>query len=144
MKPLLTSMVLAILLLPLFAVCGCGTRKVDATHTEKSRDSIVVSNSYTKTTKTVLMDVFEARPIDPLRPMWVDGIKYENTIISNDKSEIKETSAAISETVNIYRTFNITKTKKVQKVDNANLWVGLLFVLALFLFLYFKLKTPSL
>ena len=137
-------MVLAILLLLLFAVCGCGTRKVDTTHTEKSRDSIVVSNSYAQKTKTLLMDVFEARPIDPLRPMWIEGIKYENATISNNKSQIKETSATIRETVNIYRTFDIIKTKKVQKADNANLWVGLFFVLALFLFLYFKLKTPSL
>ena len=89
------------------------------------------------------MDVFTAKPIDALKPMWIDGKKYENAIVSGSNS--KETSKTITKLQKVYvnHYFTITKTKQTEKTDVSNLYIGLFFVLCLFIFLWFYLKRTS-
>jgi hypothetical protein len=90
------------------------------------------------------MDIFTAKPIDALKPMWINGKQYQNAIITNDKSKIHSKSFDIYKTHNIYRTYDVYKTEQTDKTDNTILWVGIAFIVCLFVFLFLylpKLKT---
>lgn len=137
MKNLIICVLLAILILLLFS---CGTRKTDISYQKQSKDSITIENHYTQATKTVLMDVFTAKPIDALKPMWVDGKKYQNAVISSDKSKVHYRTIDIYQTRKIYRTYKQYQEKSVDKTDNANLWIGLVFVFGILIVIFLILK----
>ena len=117
-----------ILILLLFI--SCGTRKVENTQ----KDSIVVQNSYSQGSKIVLNNSFTYTPLDTLKPMVIEGKTYENAIVSNDKSKtvIKWKDRIITKKEIVY------KTKFIDKKDNSNIWVGIVFVLVIGLVIYFK------
>jgi len=136
MKTLSISFLLAIMILLLFAVYGCGTRKTDT----QQRDSIHVENNYSQGTKIVLGNTFTYKPFDALKPMSIDGKEYVNVIISNDKTNIVE------KWNNRYITKTITtkKKKQTEKSDNSILWIFIALIVCGFVFLWFylpKLKT---
>ena len=109
---------------------SCGTRKTEVVH----KDSIVVENSYSQGSKIILSNIFTYTPLDSLKPMIIEGKTYENTIVSNDKSKtvVKWKDRIITKREIIY------KTKIIEKKDNANLWIGIVFVLVIGLVIYFK------
>ena len=113
-----------------FIFVSCGTRKTEVVH----KDSIVIENSYSQGSKTVLSNIFTYTPLDSLKPMVIEGKTYENTIVSNDKSKtfVKWKDRIITKKEIIY------KTKIIDKKDNANLWIGIVFVLVIGLVIYFK------
>jgi len=136
MKTLSISFLLAIMILLLFAVYGCGTRKTDT----QQRDSIHVENNYSQGTKIVLGNTFTYKPFDALKPMSIEGKEYVNVIISNDKSKIVE------KWNNRYITKTIVteKKKQTEKSDNTILWIFIALIVCGFVFLWFylpKLKT---
>ena len=109
---------------------SCGTRKTEVVH----KDSIVIENSYSQGSKIVLGNTFTYTPLDSLKPMIIEGKTYENTIISNDKSKVitKWKDRIITKKEIIY------KTKIIDKKDNSNIWIGVVFVLVIGLVIYFK------
>ena len=109
---------------------SCGTRKTESVH----KDSIVIENSYSQGSKIVLGNIFTYTPLDSLKPMVIEGKTYENTIVSNDKSKtvVKWKDRLITKREIIY------KTKIIEKKDNANIWIGIVFVLVIGLVIYFK------
>ena len=109
---------------------SCGTRKVESTQ----KDSIVIKNSYSQGSKIVLGNTFTYTPLNSLKPMVIEGKTYENTIISNDKSKtvVKWKDRIITKREIIY------KTKIIDKKDNSNIWIGIVFVLVIGLIIYFK------
>ena len=109
---------------------SCGTRKTEVVH----KDSIVIENSYSQGSKIVLGNTFTYTPLNSLKPMVIEGKTYENTIVSNDKSKtvVKWKDRSITKREIIY------KTKIIEKKDNANLWIGIVFVLVIGLVIYFK------
>ena len=117
-------------LIILLLFISCGTRKVENTY----KDSIVVQNSYSQGSKIVLSNTFTYTPLDSLKPMVIEGKTYENAIVSNDKSKtvVKWKDRIITKKETIY------KTKNIDKKDNSNLWIGIVFVLAIGLVIYFK------
>lgn len=137
MKNLTFCAFLAILLLLLFAVYGCGgTRNVGVI----KKDSIHIENTYSQGTKIVLGNTFIYKPFDALKPMWIDGKEYRNAVISSDKSKIVEKW----KNRNITKTIIIEKNKTTTRTDNTMLWLGmfLILVVAIWLFIYLpKLKT---
>ena len=131
MKTLSISFLLAIMILLLFAVYGCGTRKTDT----QIKDSIHVENNYSQGTKIVLGNTFTYKPFDALKPMSIDGKEYVNVIISNDKSKILE------KWNNRYITKTIVteKKKQTEKSDNTILWIFIALIVCGFVFLWFYL-----
>ena len=109
---------------------SCGTRKTEVVH----KDSIVVENSYSQGSKITLSNIFTYTPLDSLKPMVIEGKTYENTIVSNDKSKtvVRWKDRVITKKEIIY------KTKIIDKKDNANIWIGIVFVLVIGLVIYFK------
>ena len=109
---------------------SCGTRKTEVVH----KDSIVIENNYSKGSKIVLGNIFTYTPLDSLKPMVIEGKTYENAIVSNDKSKtvVKWKDRVVTKKEIIY------KTKSIDKKDNSNLWIGIVFVLVIGLVIYFK------
>ena len=109
---------------------SCGTRKTEGVH----KDSIVIKNSYSQGSKIVLSNIFTYTPLDSLKPMIIEGKTYENTIVSNDKSKtvVKWKDRIITKKEIVY------KTKTIEKKDNSNIWIGIVFVLVIGLVIYFK------
>ena len=109
---------------------SCGTRKTEIVH----KDSIVIENNYSQGSKIVLGNTFTYTPLNSLKPMVIEGKTYENTIVSNDKSKtvVKWKDRIITKKEIIY------KTKIIDKKDNANIWIGIVFVLVIGLVIYFK------
>ena len=117
-------------LIILLLFISCGTRKVENTY----KDSIVVQNSYSQGSKIVLSNTFTYTPLDSLKPMVIEGKTYENAIVSNDKSKtvVKWKDRIITKKEIVY------KTKTIEKKDNSNIWIGVVFVLVIGLVIYFK------
>ena len=109
---------------------SCGTRKTEVVH----KDSIVIENSYSQGSKIILGNTFTYSPLNSLKPMVIEGKTYENAIVSNDKSKtvVKWKDRIITKKEIIY------KTKIIDKKDNANIWIGIVFVLVIGLVIYFK------
>ena len=118
------------LILLIFILLSCGTRKVESTQ----KDSIVIENNYSQGSKIMLGNTFTYTPLNSLKPMIIEGKTYENTIVSNDKSKtvVKWEDRIITKKEIIY------KTKIIDKKDNANIWIGIVFVLVIGLVIYFK------
>ena len=136
-----TSLLLALLIILLFAVYGCGgTRKTDTARTETKTDNINIENSYSTGSKIVLMDLFTAKPIDALKPMWIDGKQYKNAVISNDKSKIETKHFKVAEKTNITKTIVIEKNKTTTKTNHDYLYLGmfLIVVIAVWSWFYFR------
>ena len=129
-------------LLILLFFCSCGTRKTDSSKIEHTENSLNIENSYYTGSKIVLMDIFTAKPIDALKPMWIDGKKYQNAVITSDKSKKSERWFYVTKKYFITKTITIEKQKSTDKKDDANLWIGLFAVFFVAVILW--LKIPSL
>jgi len=137
MKNLSFCAFVAILLLLLFLVYGCGgTRNAGII----KKDSIHIENTYSQGTKIVLGNTFIYKPFDSLKPMIIDNVVYKNVIITNDKTKIIDKW----KNRNITKTIVTEKNKQTDKTDNTILWVLIAFIGCFFVFLWFylpKLKT---
>lgn len=129
MKSLSISIFLAILIL--FLLFGCGIRKVDVTRTE----NIEIENSYQTGEKIILGNTFIYKPFDVLKPMVIEGKTYHNTIISNDKTIIKEKW----NNRYITKTIIIEKKKETIRKDNTWLYLGIVLIIGCLVFLWFYL-----
>ena len=122
-------------ILAVFIFLGCaGSRNVDLTQHE----DININNTYQEGSKIVLANTFTYTPFDALKPMIIEGKTYSNAIVSSDKSK------TYIKWKNIYThtTITITKTKIIDRTNHDFLYLGIFAILALFLFLWFKLKNP--
>ena len=135
------EIILAILIILLFFVYGCGGTR-NTTKNETKRDSIAIENNYSMGSKIVLGNTFTYTPFDNLKPMVIDGKSYHNTVVKADRT------ATIEKRFNIKQKTNITKTITLQKTtDKTNyiyLWLGMFLIVAIAVWLWFylpKLKT---
>jgi len=119
--------------LSLFLISCGGTRNTDT----QQHENIVIKNEYKEGEKIVLGNSFIYRPFDNTKPMVLDGKKFENAIVSNDKSTVIEKW----KTRDILKTITIEKTKLTEKTDNKLLYIGLFLVLIIGMLAWFKLPS---
>lgn len=123
---------------------SCGTRKVNLSKVTDKSDSIIIENTYSQNSKTILMNKFTYTPFDNLRPMVIEGREYNNAIVSNDKSKINTISKIIYNRQTITTRLKLNETKQTAKTDNTVTYIGLFFILVLFVFLWFYLPKINL
>ena len=104
----------------LFLLSSCGTRK---TELEKT-DNIKVKNTYQEGSKIVLGNNFTYTPFDNAKPMIIDGKKYNNAIVSNDKTKIIEKWKYQTK----YKTVTIEKIKVVTRTNHDFLYLGMFLI----------------
>ena len=139
--PLLLSAIIAVIILLLLS--SCGTRKVSNKQTTFKSDSLIIENKHVLSQEIILNDIFILKPFDTLKPMIINGKSYFNVVITNDKSKINKIEDKIENKVSNIKKESEVKIKESKKTDNTILYIGLFFVLCLFIFLWFYLKRTS-
>lgn len=127
-------------LLILFLLVSCGTRKTSQQSTTFKSDSLTIENKRVLKQETELKDIYSIKPFDVLKPMVIDGKEYFNASIVFDKSIINKSNYGESSTIKKGSIEKIEKAKETTKTDYTILYLGMFFILCLFLFLWFKLK----
>jgi len=127
----------------LFLLSSCGTRKVSNKQTAFKSDSLIIENKHVLSQEIILNDIFTLKPFDTLKPMIINGKSYFNVVITNDKSKINKIEGKRENKVLSVKKESETKIKESKKTDDALLYIGLFFVLCLFVFLWFYLKRTS-
>ena len=138
--PLILSATIAVLIMILLS--SCGTRKVSNKQTTFKSDSLIIENKHVLSQEIILNDIFTLKPFDTLKPIIINGKSYFNVIITNDKSKITKTEDKTENKVSSVKKESEVKIKESKKTDNTILYIGLFFVLCLFIFLWFYLKKP--
>lgn len=138
MKTILKTIIMLLLL----SSCS-GTRKVSNKQTTFKSDSLIIENKHILSQEIILNDIFILKPFDTLKPMMIDGKSYFNVIITKDKSKINKTEDKTENKVSSIKKESEVKIKESEKTDNTILYIGLFFVLCLFIFLWFYLKGTS-
>jgi len=133
MKKIFELIIFCLLLSLAMLAMSCGTRKTDTTQNE----NIVIENNYSTGSKIVLGNTFTYRPFDNSKPMELDGKKYENAIVSNDKSQtiIKWKNKYI------YKTITIEKTKSTTRTDYTFLYLGMFLIVVIAIWSWFKFRV---
>lgn len=139
--PLLLSATIAVIILLLLS--SCGTRKVSNKQTTFKSDSLIIENKHVLSQEIILNDIFTLKPFDTLKPMVINGKSYFNVVITNDKSKINKIEGKRENKVLSVKKESEVKIKESKKTDDALLYIGLFFVLCLFVFLWFYLKRTS-
>lgn len=132
-----------ILIILLLILSSCAARKVDVSKesiSTKVDSSVVVKvdGTYVKDNNVFVNETIEEveyKPLDSLKPMFIDGKSYTNTVIKSKKKrsvKIDKTKAIVK--VSSLKKLNVKKesTKKVfvKKVDKkTNYWMYLWFLL---------------
>jgi len=139
--PLLLSANIAVITLLLLS--SCGTRKVYNKQTAFKSDSLIIENKRVLSQEIILNDIFTLKPFDTLKPMVINGKSYFNVVITKDESKINKIEDKVENKVSIIKKESEAKIKESEKTDNTALYIGLFFVLCLFIFLWFYLKGTS-
>jgi hypothetical protein len=122
----------------LILLVSCGTRTAETKFTGIKTDSISINNKRTLSNSVRFNDILFVKAIDTSKPLIIGGIEYMNASITFDKSIVKDNKEVVdSKVIRVKK--DISKKEKItQKKDNSNLWIGIAFVLCLFVFLYLK------
>ena len=139
--PLLLSATIAIVILLLLS--SCGTRKTDKKYHEIKSNYSFNDSSYILTQNVRLNDVGELIPVDNTKPFLVDGKEYFNVSIKFDKSKFNDFELNQTYIGTVNGTSEISDNRQTEKTDDTLLYIGLFFVLCLFIFLWFYLKRTS-
>lgn len=137
---LITSSIIAIIILILFS--SCGSRKTS--HNKKSfkSDSLKIENNHVLKQEIILKDIYSIKPFEVDKPMMIDGKEYFNVVIEYDKSKFDNFEITKSNVVVEVIKESNDYVKETDKTDYTILFLGMFFISALFIFLWFKLKTP--
>lgn len=137
---ILTSTTIAIVIMLLLS--SCGVRKVNNQKIDIKTDSIVVENKRILEQNSTFNEILLITPIDSLKPVIIDGKSFYNAKISYSKNKAITLKTKDEFKATTLKKDKVKKIKVSEKTDNTVLYIGLFFVLFLFIFLWFKLKNP--
>ena len=126
-------------LLILLLLISCGTRKTSQQKTTFKSDSLSIENTRVLKQNIELRDIYSIKPFDALKPMVIDGKEYFNASVVFDNSEIKDFQIEQKNLSVDVSKKKVEKVKETEKSDTSNLWIGIAFVVGLFVFLWFYL-----
>lgn len=128
-------------ILILLLIISCGTRKTFQQKESFKTDSIYIDNSVILKQNISWSDSFIIKPIDLKKPIVINGKSYDNSIIEI-RSDKKEDNELIKKNIKASKKVSTqSKKKETQKTDYTILYLGLFFILCLFIFLWFKFKS---
>lgn len=138
-KNLIICFVLAISILLAYTSCGERITSTERYHIEN--DSLQISQSIELTQNITIAEIGALRPFDNSKPMVIDGKKYFNVTIDFKKSLKGDLNIKSNESLSYTGSENSESNRNTEKTDYSNSIIGVIFVLALFLFLYIYLKN---
>ncbi len=124
----------------LLIISSCGHRATEIRKVSIRSDSLIIENERNLTSNLLLNDIGSIIPFDASKPMQINGNWYYNASISYDKSRFENFQIIDKvKKVEVKKQEQI-KEKITDKTDNTILYLGLLFIVCLFMYLWFKLK----
>lgn len=123
----------------LIVAVGCGTRNTGKTYHEFKADSLRINNNIVLTQDKRFNDVFSIEPKDNTKPIIINGVAYYNSVLKYDKSIVNKVEYKDLSKLSYDSSETIKKEKTTHREDNSNLWVGIVFVILMFLWAYLKL-----
>lgn len=132
----------AILLTSFATSCG-GTRSTAKSRIDVKADSIKINNNIVLRQNSALYDVILLEPIDISKPIILNGVAYYNTSIKFDKSKFENLEYKDLSELSYSSTGKIEKSKETEKTDNTIMYIGIAFVICLFIFLWFYFPKLS-
>ena len=130
---------LVLFYLVLTVVAGCGVRKTVKERIVIKHDTIHINNNYELKQNKAFNDILELKPIDSSKPIIYNGVSYYNASIRFDKSKIENVEIKGNETLSQGSTDKTEIKKNTEKKDNTILYIGIAFIVILFIFLWFYL-----
>lgn len=137
-KTLIISLVSAITII--CCVFGCGKRTTTYEKHYIKSDSLNIQNSTELRQNATWSDIGTVKPFDPLKPMLWNGAWHYNTVIEFDKSIKKGIDIKINGKYVHTNSEDLINKRDTERTDNANLYIGLSFVIGLLFILYLTLK----
>jgi len=125
-------------LLILLLLISCGTRKASLTKYDIKVDSISIDNKRILKHEIIFNDIYTITPFDSNKPVIINGKEYYNASIKYDKSKFDNFQIEDNTKIIEIKKDIVIKEKQTEKKDNSNLWIGIVFVVCLFTFLWFK------
>lgn len=138
---LIISSVIAIVSIILLS--SCGSRKTIHEYFSVKGDSLKIENNHVLKQEIILKDIYSIKPFEVSKPMIINGKEYFNVIIEYDKSKFDNFEIAKSNVTVQVKKENTQTSKNTDRNDNTVLFLGMFAILALFVFLWFKLKIPT-
>lgn len=126
---------------------SCGKRTTTTNKTDVKTDSIIISKNYFLEQNIKLNDIGSIHPFDALKPIVIDGKYYYNAIINFDKSIAYNGVEKNISNLSYTGLSEKEKSKATEKSDPAIMYIGIAFVICLFIFLWVylpKLSIPKL
>ena len=131
-------------IIALAILCSCGHRTSAIEKRQIKTDSLNIENKRVLSQNITWSNIGSIKPFNALKPMFIDGKEYFNVSIEFDKSISKGTKIEGSENLSYTGSEIHASNKQTEKTDYTILYLGMFTVLALFLFLYFYLKSLKL
>lgn len=128
-------------IIALVILSSCGHRTTSTGKTQIKTDSLNIENKRVLSQNITWSDIGSIKPFDALKPMLIDGKEYFNVSIQFDKSIKKGIEIKAGENLSYTNSENSEIKRNTEKTDYSNSIIGVVFVLALFLFLYIYLKN---
>ena len=135
-----STMLLVLFYLVLTVVAGCGVRKTVKERIVIKHDTIHINNNYELKQNKAFNDILELKPIDSSKPIIYNGVSYYNASLRFDKSKIENLEIKGSESLSQGITDKTEIKKNTEKKDNTILYIGIAFIVILFIFLWFYLS----
>ena len=120
-------------------LAGCGTRNTGKSRIEIKHDTLKVNNNYELKQNSSFNDIFSVKPIDNTKPIIINGISYYNASILFDKSIKNGLEIKGSENLSYSSVSKVSESKNTESKNNNFMWIGIVFVVSLFIFLWFYL-----
>jgi len=139
-----TSNLIVCAVIALAILCSCGHRTTATEKKQIKTDYLNIENTRVLSQNITWSNIGSIKPFDALKPMVIDGKEYFNVSLHFDKSISTGTKIEGKENLSYAGSEATSKNKQTEKTDYTILILGIFTVVALFLFLYFYLKSLKL
>ena len=130
---LITSTTIAIVVILLLS--SCGVRKVNNQKIDIKTDSISVDNKRVLEQNSEFNEILFIEAVNSLKPIVINGKSYFNAKISYSKNKIVTLKTIDSSKIVKLKKEKKESVKETKKTDNTFLYIGLFFILCLFVYL---------
>lgn len=129
-----------LIIIILLALISCGgTRKTDTSKVELKSTTLSINNDIELKQNSTLLDVISLQPLDNTQPIIINGISYYNASIRFDKSKFDNLEIKANDNLSQDSSDEVESVRATERKDYTLLWVGIAFIIALFIFLYIYL-----
>lgn len=119
---------------------SCGTRTVEVQKRTIKTTTLERNENIELKQNSTLNDILSVKPIDKAKPIIINGISFYNASILFDKSIKNGVEIKGSNNLSYTGGSEVSETKNTESKNHNFLWIGIAFIVALFVIIYLILK----